>query len=106
MRGRRRIRRPTRLRRSPRSTTIGRRRSQEASSPTEPMRLLILGGTTEASALARRITGRRDLAPILSFAGRTRAPVPPPIPFRTGGFGGVTGLKQFLLENGIEAVID
>jgi precorrin-6A/cobalt-precorrin-6A reductase len=70
------------------------------------MRLLILGGTTEASALARRLAGRRDLEPILSFAGRTRGPVPPPIPFRVGGFGGVEGLKTFLAEGKIDAVID
>jgi precorrin-6A/cobalt-precorrin-6A reductase len=70
------------------------------------MRLLILGGSTEASALARRIAGRDDLAPILSFAGRTRNPVAPPIPFRVGGFGGVEGLKSFLFENKIDAVID
>ena len=51
------------------------------------MRLLILGGTTEASTFVRRIAGRRDLDPVLSFAGRTRSPEPPPIPFRVGGFG-------------------
>ncbi len=69
------------------------------------MRLLILGGTTEASAIARRISERADLAPILSFAGRT-SPVPPPIPFRVGGFGGIEGLKSFLLETKTQAVID
>jgi precorrin-6A/cobalt-precorrin-6A reductase len=70
------------------------------------MRLLILGGTTEASALARQLVGRTDLSPILSFAGRTRDPVPPPIPFRAGGFGGVEGLKAFLSDEKIAAVID
>ena len=59
------------------------------------MRLLILGGTTEASALARRIAGRRDVEPVLSFAGRTRSLAAPPIPFRVGGFGGVAGLRGF-----------
>jgi precorrin-6A/cobalt-precorrin-6A reductase len=70
------------------------------------MRLLILGGTTEASALARHIAGRPDIDPILSLAGRTRHPVAPPIPFRTGGFGGVAGLKTYLAETKIDAVID
>lgn len=70
------------------------------------MRILILGGTTEASALAGRVAGRCDLDPMLSFAGRTRSPVPPPIPFRVGGFGGIAGLKDFLTASGIEAVID
>src|SRR5258708_2562564 len=58
------------------------------------MRLLILGGTTEASALTRSIAGRRDLDPVLSFAGRTRRPVAPPIPFRIGGVGGNQGRKS------------
>jgi precorrin-6A/cobalt-precorrin-6A reductase len=70
------------------------------------MRLLILGGSTEASVLARRIAGRADLEPILSLAGRTRDPIRPPIPFRVGGFGGVTGLTEFLAANRIDAVID
>ncbi len=70
------------------------------------MRLLILGGTTEASALARRLAERTDLEPILSFAGRTRGPVRQPIPFRVGGFGGVEGLKSYLVSEMIDAVID
>jgi precorrin-6A/cobalt-precorrin-6A reductase len=70
------------------------------------MRLLILGGTTEASALVQHIAGRNDLDPILSLAGRTQNPVVPPIPFRTGGFGGVAGLKAYLTETKTDAVID
>src|SRR5208283_1843486 len=70
------------------------------------MRLLILGGTSEASALARRIADRPDLDAVLSFAGRTQSPVPPPIPFRVGGFGGITGLKAYLVEHKTNAVID
>src|ERR1700712_2588081 len=70
------------------------------------MRLLILGGTTEASALARRLAGRPDLEPGLAFAGRTRGPGAPPIPFRVGGFGGVDGLKTYLISQQIDAVID
>jgi precorrin-6A/cobalt-precorrin-6A reductase len=70
------------------------------------MRVLILGGTTEASALARRIGGRADIQAILSFAGRTRQPVPPPIPFRVGGFGGIEGLKTYVREHGTDLVVD
>lgn len=70
------------------------------------MRLLILGGTTEASALARRLAGRSDLAPVLSLAGRTAAPVPPPVPYRIGGFGGVAGLEGYLRAERIGAVVD
>jgi precorrin-6A/cobalt-precorrin-6A reductase len=70
------------------------------------MRLLILGGTTEASQLARSIVLRADLQPILSLAGRTSEPIVPPIPHRIGGFGGVVGLTEFLVGNNIDAVID
>jgi precorrin-6A/cobalt-precorrin-6A reductase len=70
------------------------------------MRVLILGGTTEASALARRIAGRADIQAMLSFAGRTRQPVPPPIPFRVGGFGGVGGLQSYLREHQTDLVVD
>lgn len=70
------------------------------------MRILILGGTTEASALAARLAGRSDFSPLLSLAGRTSDPRPMPIPTRVGGFGGVAGLAGFLREERIEAVID
>ena len=70
------------------------------------MRLLILGGSTEASALARQIAGRADLDAVLSLAGRTRSPAQPAIPFRVGGFGGIPGLKSYLTEHRTDAVID
>ena len=70
------------------------------------MRLLILGGTSEASALATAVAGREDIAPILSLAGRTAKPKPAPIPSRTGGFGGVEGLCEYLVSNAIGAVVD
>ena len=60
------------------------------------MRLLLLGGTTEASALARRLAGRADIAATLSLAGRTARPPPSPLPTRIGGFGGVAGLARYL----------
>jgi precorrin-6A/cobalt-precorrin-6A reductase len=70
------------------------------------MRVLILGGTTEASAIARALAGDQRFAPVLSLAGRTRAPVPPPIPWRVGGFGGADGLAAWLREERIAALID
>ena len=70
------------------------------------MKLLILGGTTEASALAAALASRRDLSPVLSLAGRTAAPVLPPIPHRIGGFGGTAGLAAHLAREGIAAVVD
>jgi precorrin-6A/cobalt-precorrin-6A reductase len=70
------------------------------------MRVLILGGTTEASALAQRLAREADIDAMLSFAGRTASPVSPPIPFRIGGFGGVEGLCEFLQAERIDAVVD
>jgi precorrin-6A/cobalt-precorrin-6A reductase len=70
------------------------------------MRVLILGGTTEASELAQLVAGDGRFEAILSLAGRTSAPKPQPIITRTGGFGGADGLADFLNEHKIEAVID
>jgi precorrin-6A/cobalt-precorrin-6A reductase len=70
------------------------------------MRILILGGTTEASALARLLAGDDRFEPILSLAGRTASPKPQPLPTRSGGFGGIAGLESWLKDNGIAAVID
>lgn len=63
-----------------------------------PLRVLILGGSAEASALARSLEGDSRFAPVLSLAGRTRSPRLPPIAHRIGGFGGVDGLAQWLRE--------
>jgi precorrin-6A/cobalt-precorrin-6A reductase len=70
------------------------------------LKVLILGGTTEASALARNVAGDARLAPLLSLAGRTTHPQPQPIPVRVGGFGGVEGLVKFLRNEAIDAVVD
>lgn len=73
---------------------------------TRVTKLLILGGTTEASALAAWLAGRPEFDSLLSFAGTTRAPRPPPIPHRVGGFGGSHGLANFLREGGWRLMID
>jgi precorrin-6A/cobalt-precorrin-6A reductase len=70
------------------------------------LRILILGGTTEASALARLLAGDARFEATLSLAGRTSTPKSQPIATRIGGFGGVEGLVRFLREQTIEAVID
>jgi precorrin-6A/cobalt-precorrin-6A reductase len=70
------------------------------------MRVLILGGTTEASALARLVASRPEIEAALSLAGRTAKPAVPPIPLRIGGFGGADGLTDYLARKRIEAVID
>jgi precorrin-6A/cobalt-precorrin-6A reductase len=70
------------------------------------MRILILGGTTEARQLAQRLAGRTDLAVVLSLAGRTAAPAQQPVPVRVGGFGGAEGLANYLADRKIDALID
>ncbi len=70
------------------------------------LKLLILGGTTEASALARALKDDGRFAPVLSLAGATKNPAPPPIPFRIGGFGGAQGLADFLAAEKVDLMID
>jgi precorrin-6A/cobalt-precorrin-6A reductase len=70
------------------------------------MRVLILGGTTEASAIARALAGDARFTPVLSLAGRTRTPLAQPIPVRSGGFGGPEGLARYLRDQRICALID
>ncbi len=68
-------------------------------------RILVLGGTSEASALARALAERGDDA-VFSYAGRTAAPVDQPLPTRIGGFGGADGLARYLQDAGVTHVID
>lgn len=68
--------------------------------------MLILGGTTEASHLARLLAGDERFEPTLSLAGRTASPRAQPLPVRSGGFGGVAGLETWLRDNEIAAVVD
>lgn len=67
--------------------------------------ILLLGGTTEASALAG-ILAEQGTAAVLSYAGRTDSPRTQPIPTRIGGFGGVAGLAAYLRENGVTHLVD
>jgi precorrin-6A/cobalt-precorrin-6A reductase len=68
--------------------------------------VLILGGTSQASALALALQHRADLAPLISLAGRTAQPAASAVPQRIGGFGGPEGLGRWLRDNRIAAVID
>jgi precorrin-6A/cobalt-precorrin-6A reductase len=70
------------------------------------MRILILGGTGEASALARGLAGTPGRDVTLSLAGRTASPKPEPVPTRTGGFGGPEGLARHLAREGIGLLVD
>ncbi|HDR28888.1 cobalt-precorrin-6A reductase [Rhodovulum sp.] len=67
--------------------------------------LLILGGTTEATALAQAVAAQ-GIDATLSFAGRVERPRPQPVPVRIGGFGGADGLASFLTSQRITHVVD
>jgi len=43
---------------------------------------------------------------VYSYGGRTRAPADQPLPTRIGGFGGVSGLVDYIRREGITHVID
>jgi precorrin-6A/cobalt-precorrin-6A reductase len=70
------------------------------------MRVLILGGTTEARQLAGRLATRAGVHAMLSLAGRTAAPAAQPVPVRIGGFGGAEGLAAYLRHENIDALVD
>lgn len=69
------------------------------------MRALILGGIADASLLAAEIA-RAGIDAVYSYGGRTRAPADQPLPTRIGGFGGVSGLADYVRREGITHVID
>jgi precorrin-6A/cobalt-precorrin-6A reductase len=69
-------------------------------------RVLILGGTAEARALATALTALPGVQPISSLAGRVADPALPPGEVRIGGFGGVAGLTSWLATERITAVVD
>jgi precorrin-6A/cobalt-precorrin-6A reductase len=69
------------------------------------VRILVLGGTGEARALAAALVADgRDV--ISSLAGRVQQPRLPEGSVRIGGFGGVDGLAAFLRDDDITAVVD
>lgn len=69
-------------------------------------RVLILGGTTQARQLAAALSERGDCDLLLSLAGRTAEPMAQPVPSRSGGFGGASGLGEFLKGGNYDLLID
>lgn len=67
-------------------------------------RILLLGGTAEARALAARL--HPDIEVISSLAGRVPDPALPVGEVRIGGFGGAAGMRQWLADSGVDAVVD
>jgi precorrin-6A/cobalt-precorrin-6A reductase len=70
------------------------------------LRVLILGGIGDAVELAIKIANIPGIEVITSLAGRTREPANLPGNVRTGGFGGVRGLTNYLREMQIDLLID
>lgn len=67
--------------------------------------ILLLGGTAEARALAARLDDA-GVALTSSLAGRVARPRLPVGETRIGGFGGVAGLRSYLRDERVRAVVD
>ncbi|SDV06012.1 cobalt-precorrin-6A reductase [Pseudomonas mucidolens] len=65
-------------------------------------RILLLGGVTEALAIARTLGPQH----IYSLAGVGRVPTDLTCQVRVGGYGGVEGLAQFIRDKGIDLLLD
>lgn len=68
------------------------------------MRVLLLGGTSEARTLAGRL--HPDVDVISSLAGRVPDPALPVGEVRIGGFGGAVGMRRWLVDSNVDAVVD
>ena len=69
-------------------------------------RLLILGGTRDAAQLAAQMIALPGVEVITSLAGRIRQLTTASERTRIGGFGGVTGLIDYVQEQHIDLLID
>lgn len=67
--------------------------------------MLILGGTATANRLAA-VLHAEGLPVVTSLAGRTDSPRTPPGQVRSGGFGGVAGMTNWLVSRRVAAVVD
>ena len=65
-------------------------------------RILLLGGVTEALAIARTLGPQH----VYSLAGVGRVPTDLRCEVRVGGYGGAEGLAQYIDEQGIELLVD
>jgi precorrin-6A/cobalt-precorrin-6A reductase len=70
------------------------------------VRVLILGGTGDASNLAEKLAAFPSVEVISSLAGRTSQPFALSGTVRSGRFGGVSGLVAYLRAQYIDALID
>lgn len=71
-----------------------------------PFRILLLAGTSEAHQLADYLSTIVDVEVTASLAGVTRDPKPYPVATRTGGFGGAEGLARYVEEQDIDLIVN
>jgi precorrin-6A/cobalt-precorrin-6A reductase len=70
-----------------------------------PKKILVLGGTSDARTICDVLHAAGHEV-TLSLAGVTQRPEPVSCPVRTRGFGGATGLQDYLVQEKIEILID
>jgi precorrin-6A/cobalt-precorrin-6A reductase len=82
------------------------RTTERRSAPAGRSPVLVLGGTSEARALAARLAAVPELRVISSLAGRVRDPLLPEGEVRVGSFGGEDGLADWLARERVGAVVN
>jgi precorrin-6A/cobalt-precorrin-6A reductase len=70
--------------------------------PSALKRVLLLGGVTEALAIARTLGPQH----VYSLAGVGRVPTDLRCQVRVGGFGGAEGMANFVRQSGIDLILD
>ena len=70
------------------------------------MKLLLLAGSSEARSLAEQLAKMPGIQVVASLAGVTREPQDLPVPMRIGRFGGRDEYRQYLQDEGFDAVVD
>jgi precorrin-6A/cobalt-precorrin-6A reductase len=71
-----------------------------------PIRVLVLGGTSEARALAAALERDPAVDVTSSLAGRVARPALPEGRTRVGGFGGAQGLGRWLVRERVSLLVD
>lgn len=68
--------------------------------------ILLLGGTTEAREIAEMLAQCPNMNATLSLAGATTVPGRYALPTRVGGFGGIEGLRSYLIDKRINLLVN
>ncbi len=68
--------------------------------------LLVLAGTIEARLLLAELSNDERFRLTASLAGVTSSPFDLTVPTRSGGFGGLDGLRSWVKANDVDAIID